>query len=70
MISAKYMLPIGGLFISIFIGWYLEKRVVTAQITNEGKLKFSIGFLKLYIFLLRDIAPIATLSIFIYGLAG
>ncbi len=70
MISAKYMLPVGGLFISIFVGWYLNKRLVTAQITNEGKLKFGIGFLKFYIFLLRYIAPIAILSIFIYGLAG
>lgn len=70
MASAKYMLPVGGLFISIFVGWYLNNQLVTAQITNEGKLKFSILFLKFYIFLLRYIAPIAILSIFIYGLVG
>ncbi len=70
MASAKYMLPVGGLFISIFVGWYLNQQLVTAQITNEGRLKFSILFLKFYIFLLRYIAPIAILSIFIYGLAG
>jgi NSS family neurotransmitter:Na+ symporter len=70
MISAKYMLPAGGLFISIFVGWYLDKKLIAAQITNEGKLKFSVWFLKVYIFLLRYIAPIAILSIFIYGLTG
>jgi len=33
-------------------------------------LKFSTGFLKTYIFLLRYVAPVAMLAIFIYGLAG
>jgi len=68
--SAKFMLPLGGLFISLFVGWYLDKRMVYAQLTNEGTLKFSTGFLKTYIFLLRYVAPLAMLAIFIYGLAG
>ena len=68
--SAKYMLPTGGLFISLFVGWYLDKRIISAQLTNDGALKFGIGFLKVYIFLLRYVAPIAILSIFIYGLIG
>lgn len=68
--SAKFMLPMGGLFISLFIGWYLDRKLVYAQLTNEGKLKFGIGFLKTYIFLLRYVAPIAILGIFIYGLLG
>ena len=68
--TAKYMLPAGGLFISIFVGWYLNKRIVTAELTNEGKLKFGIGFLKVYVFLLRYVAPTAILAIFIYGIIG
>ena len=68
--SAKYMLPTGGLFISLFVGWYLDKRIISAQLTNDGELKFGIGFLKVYIFLLRYVAPIVILSIFIYGLIG
>ncbi|MFA7494332.1 MAG: sodium-dependent transporter [Proteiniphilum sp.] len=68
--SAKFMLPIGGLFISLFVGWYLDKKIVYAQLTNERSLKFSIGFLKTYIFLLRYVVPIAMLAIFIYGLVA
>ena len=68
--TAKYMLPAGGLFISIFVGWYLNKRIVTAELTNEGKLKFGIAFLKVYVFLLRYVAPTAILAIFIYGIIG
>lgn len=70
IISAKYMLPIGGLFISLFVGWYLDKRIVAAQITNDGKLRFGVSFIKIYIFLLRFVAPIAILSIFFYGIIG
>ena len=68
--TAKYMLPAGGLFISIFVGWYLNKRIVAAELTNEGELKFGIGFLKVYVFLLRYVAPTAILAIFIYGIIG
>jgi NSS family neurotransmitter:Na+ symporter len=64
------MLPAGGLFISIFVGWYLNKRIVAAELTNEGELKFGIGFLKVYVFLLRYVAPTAILAIFIYGIIG
>ncbi len=66
--SAKWMLPIGGIFISLFVGWYLDKRMVFAELTNDGSLKYSIKFLKAYIFILRYIAPVAILAIFVYGL--
>lgn len=66
--SAKYMLPVGGLFISIFAGWYLDKRVIMSQITNDGKIKSPRFFLKAVVFLFRYLAPIAIISIFIYGL--
>ena len=66
--SAKIMLPLGGLFISLFIGWRLDKKITHAQLTNNGSLPISIKFVKLYIFILRFIAPAAIISIFIYGL--
>ncbi len=68
MASAKFMLPVGGFFISIFVGWYLDKKLVYAQLTNDGTLKISTKILKGYTFLLRYIAPVAILAIFIYGL--
>lgn len=68
--SAKFMLPLGGFFISLFVGWYLDKKLVYAQLTNKGTLGYGVGFLKIYIFLLRYVAPVAILAIFIYGLLG
>ncbi len=68
--SAKVMLPVGGLFISLFVGWYLDKKIIAAQITNNGKLNFGISFLKVYSFILKFLAPIAILLIFLYGFIG
>ena len=66
--TAKVMLPLSGLFISLFIGWYLDKKVTYSQLTNEGTLSVSVRFLKLYIFILRYVAPVAIVGIFIYGI--
>ena len=66
--TAKIMLPLGGLFISIFVGWYLDRRITDAQLTNEGNLSVSVRFLTLYIFILRYLAPAAIVGIFVYGI--
>lgn len=68
--SAKFMLPIGGLFISLFVGWYLDNKLVYAQLTNNGKINMGMRLMKAYIFLLRYLAPTAILAIFIYGLVA
>ena len=57
------MLPLGGLCISIFIGWYLNKKIVWEEISNNGTLK--VTFYKVLIFILKFIAPIAISLIFI-----
>ncbi|NLO71111.1 MAG: sodium-dependent transporter [Porphyromonadaceae bacterium] len=69
-ISAKIMLPIGGLFTSLFVGWYVDKKIVFAQLTNDNKISIGVRFLKAYVFILRYLAPVAILVIFIYGLWG
>lgn len=68
--SAKFMLPIGGLFISLFVGWYLDKKIVQAQITNSGNIRVAVVFLKIYSFILKFLAPAAIMAIFLYGLLG
>lgn len=62
-VTAKIMLTLGGLFISIFTGWYLNKKIVWEEISNNGTLKTPLY--KLLIFILRYIAPIAIATIFI-----
>ena len=62
-VTAKIMLPLGGLSISIFTGWYLNKKIVWEEVSNNGTLK--VTFYKLLIFILKFITPIAISLIFI-----
>ena len=62
-VTAKIMLPLGGMFIAIFTGWYLDKRIVWEEISNNGTLKIQVY--RLLIFILRFIAPVAIAFIFI-----
>lgn len=56
-VSSNLMLPIGGMFISLFAGWYLDKRLLRDEITNHGTLR--VPYLRMVIFILRYLAPIA-----------
>lgn len=56
-ISANLFLPIGGLFIALFVGWYLGRKKVAEEIAKGGKL--SGVFLTGFMFLVKIIAPIA-----------
>jgi len=56
-ISANLLLPIGGLFIAIFIGWFFGRKKVLEEISKGGSLS---GFLlTVFMFLVKFIAPIA-----------
>ena len=67
-LTAKIMLPMGGLFISIFIGWYLDRKITIAQLTNNGTIPLSVRFIKIYIFILKYIAPMGIVGVFVYGI--
>ncbi len=62
-LTAKIMLPLGGLFISLFTGWYLNKKIVWEEFTNNGSLRLPLY--KLIVFILKYIAPVAITLIFI-----
>lgn len=66
--TAKILLPLSGLFISFFIGWYLDKKIIRAQLTNTDSLSVSVRFIKVYIFILKYVAPVGIVAIFVYGL--
>ena len=35
-VTAKIMLPLGGFFIALFSGWYLDKKIMRGEFTNNG----------------------------------
>lgn len=55
--ASNIMLPVGGMLIAIFTGWYLDKKLVRDEITNNGSLRAR--YLSVVIFILKYIAPVA-----------
>ena len=64
-VSAKVLLPVGALFIVIFVGWVMGKHTFNEEITNNGKLKLSIK--SVIYFIIKYLAPLAIAVIFITG---
>lgn len=62
-LPAKILMPLGGIIISLFSGWYLDRQLLKDEITNNGTLKFR--FFSIYIFLLRWIIPVAIAIVFV-----
>ncbi len=63
-ITSNILLPVGGFFIVIFVGWVMKKNDVYAELTNNGKYGNSI-FNVIY-FLVRYFVPIGIALVFLY----
>ena len=67
-LTAKFMMPLGGILITMFVEWYLYRKLVVDELTNGGTLKVrGLGFL---LFLVRWVAPIGVGIVFLNELAG
>ena len=64
-VSAKVFLPIGGIIISLFAGWRLDRSLVLSELTNKGTLHIPPLLIHTYLFILRWLAPIAIGLIFL-----
>ena len=62
-VASKILMPIGGLVICLFVGWYLDKKLVHDEITNQGTVPFR--FFQSFIFLVRYVVPVAMTLIFV-----
>lgn len=65
-LTAKIMLPLGGMLICIFAGTRVERKVIKAELTNEGTIPFY--FFNTYAFFMKYVAPIAIGLIFLHEL--
>ena len=62
-VTAKLMLPLGGLLVCLFVGWYLKRSVSYEELTSYGLQKAT--YFPVYMFILRYFAPIAITLIFV-----
>lgn len=63
--SPDLLLPLGGFFIVVFIGWFLSKDTTKKELTSDGKYKA--GYYKLFMFLVKFVAPLAIALLFALG---
>ena len=65
-LTSNIMLPLGGLFIVLFIGWFYSPSLTKKELTNDGALKST--YLPLFMFIVKFIAPVAIAMVFLYSL--
>ncbi|MEA1897506.1 MAG: sodium-dependent transporter [Bacteroidota bacterium] len=65
-LSANVLLPLGAIFIVIFVGWHLGKKQVKDEISNQGELK--VKLINVFMIIVKFIAPVAIAAVFLYGL--
>lgn len=61
--SGRFLLPLGGMLISIFAGWVLDRKLYRDELSNQGDLKTP--YFKMLVFSLRFIAPLAIGLVFL-----
>ena len=62
--TGQIMLPVGGFFTCLFVGWYLPHKMVYDEFTNWGTLRGK--FFHTYLFCIIYICPVCILLIFLH----
>ncbi len=65
---AKFLMPLGGILITMFVGWYLDRKMVRDELTNNGTVQ--VRCLRVLIFLIRWVAPIGVGIVFLNEMAS
>ena len=60
---AKFIMPIGGFLVCIFLGWVVDEKVMRAELTNEGTIRQPLY--PVFRFIIRYFAPICIFLIFV-----
>jgi neurotransmitter:Na+ symporter, NSS family len=66
-LTSNLLMPVGGLFICIFVGWVWGEEKVRAALSNDGDLHNS-AMISTFFFIVRYVAPITIVVILLRGL--
>ena len=65
---SNFLMTFGGLLFTLFVGWQMKKSAVRDEITNGGSLKGNSRMFPFVYLLIRYVAPIVVLIIFVTNL--
>lgn len=69
-LCSNFLLTLGALLFSLFVGWKMKKEDVKDELTNGGTLHTNVKLFPIIYFLIKYIAPVSIAVIFISGLIG
>ena len=64
-VTGQVMLPLAGMLMCLFLGWYVPRKVVRDEFTNWGTLSTG-RYFGIYIFFLRYVCPLLILAVFLH----
>ena len=67
-LCSDWLLPAGGLLFTLFVGWKMARPDVYAEFTNEGTLKANVRIFNVIWFLIRYVAPVGIVVVFLTNL--
>ncbi len=63
-LTAQFMLPAGAFMTSIYVGWFVSRKVVHSEFTNGGTLHAR--FFHAYLFCVRYVVPVCIFMVFLH----
>ena len=63
-LTGQIFLPTGGLLTCLFLGWYVPRKIVHDELTNNGTLRSRV--FEVYLFCVRYVCPLGILLIFLH----
>ena len=69
-LSSNVLMTLGRLLTVLFVGWRLKKTDIYDEFTNGGTLRPNVRIFGVLWILIRYVAPVAVLAVFISGLLG
>ena len=64
-LTSNFLMAIGGLLFSVFVGWKMNKADVRDEFTNGGTKKLNATIFPFVLFLIRFVVPLGIIAIFI-----
>ena len=68
ILTDKIFLAIGGLILAVFVGWFMDKNELKAEITNNGTKEFKL--FEFWYALVKFVIPIAIAIVAFFGITG
>ena len=67
-LCSNWLLPLGGLLFTLFVGWKMPSAAVRDEFTNGGRLRANVRLYPVILFLIRYLAPVGIVIVFLTNL--